>query len=251
MTVMVLSETFRTLQGEGPSVGRPAVFIRTAGCNLSCGPCDTAYTWDWKGTSEMARERGGPFVFADEHRRVDVQALASEVAPWFRDVPTSMLVFSGGEPMTQQAALVNTIAALSAMKIDPWVEVETNGTQAPRSKQMADHVDRFVVSPKVAGPMATDTATSRIVPSAIRELRDTGKATWKFVAGSPDDLAPVEEFIGVHQLDGEPVWLMPEGRTAAGLDRATRRQLAVAARDRGWCFTDRLHIRLWGDTRGT
>ena len=45
---LAVSEIFGpTLQGEGPSSGRRAMFLRLAGCNLSCSWCDTAYTWDW------------------------------------------------------------------------------------------------------------------------------------------------------------------------------------------------------------
>jgi hypothetical protein len=46
------------------------------------------------------------------------------------------------------------------------------------------------------------------------------------------------------------VWLMPEGRTPAEL-RAREPWLAEACLEAGYNFTDRLHIHLYGDTRGT
>jgi 7-carboxy-7-deazaguanine synthase len=36
-----------TFQGEGPSAGRRALFIRLSHCNLSCPGCDTPESWDW------------------------------------------------------------------------------------------------------------------------------------------------------------------------------------------------------------
>ena len=42
-------EIFGALQGEGPSAGRPSVFIRLSRCNLACQWCDTAYTWRFEG----------------------------------------------------------------------------------------------------------------------------------------------------------------------------------------------------------
>ena len=45
--LLEVSEIFGlTIQGEGPSVGRRAVFLRLRRCNLACDWCDTRYTWD-------------------------------------------------------------------------------------------------------------------------------------------------------------------------------------------------------------
>ena len=45
---LVVAEVFGpTFQGEGPSIGRRAGFVRLGRCNLDCSWCDTPYTWDW------------------------------------------------------------------------------------------------------------------------------------------------------------------------------------------------------------
>ncbi len=44
---MQVNEIFKSIQGEGPNFGKPAIFLRTAQCNLKCIWCDTKYTWDW------------------------------------------------------------------------------------------------------------------------------------------------------------------------------------------------------------
>ncbi|MFT6627957.1 MAG: 7-carboxy-7-deazaguanine synthase, partial [Flavobacteriales bacterium] len=44
---LLISEIFRTVQGEGPSTGVVSTFLRLAHCNLRCTWCDTPFTWDW------------------------------------------------------------------------------------------------------------------------------------------------------------------------------------------------------------
>ena len=39
-------EKFLSIDGEGPSIGELATFIRFQGCNLRCSWCDTTYSWD-------------------------------------------------------------------------------------------------------------------------------------------------------------------------------------------------------------
>jgi 7-carboxy-7-deazaguanine synthase len=45
---ILVKGTFFSIQGEGKHAGRPAFFVRLAGCNLKCGLCDT----DWSKEDE-------------------------------------------------------------------------------------------------------------------------------------------------------------------------------------------------------
>ena len=138
-----VKECFYTLQGEGVQSGRPAVFLRFAGCNLwtgreadrataVCTFCDT----DFVGIGPD----GGKFSDADSlAAHVDARWPAG-VSPRAR----KLVVCTGGEPLLQldEAA----IDALHARDFD--VAVETNGTQpAPRG------LDHICVSPKANAPL--------------------------------------------------------------------------------------------------
>src|SRR5207245_3717357 len=42
---MVITEIFKSIQGESTYAGLPCVFVRLTGCNLRCTWCDTAYAF--------------------------------------------------------------------------------------------------------------------------------------------------------------------------------------------------------------
>jgi 7-carboxy-7-deazaguanine synthase len=130
-----VKEIFYTLQGEGAQAGRPAVFLRFAGCNLwsglerdraqaICKFCDT----DFVGTDG---EGGGKFA--------DAKKLADAIAALWPGGGRPYVVCTGGEPLLQiDEALVT---ALHAKGFE--IAIETNGTLMP-----PPGIDWICVSPK-------------------------------------------------------------------------------------------------------
>ena len=186
-----VKETFLTVQGEGGQAGRPAVFLRFAGCNLwnglerdrasaVCSFCDT----DFVGVDG---DGGGKFA--------DAGALATHVAAMWRGRggDPKLVVCTGGEPLLQlDAALID---ALRGRGFD--IAVETNGTLAA-----PDGIDWVCVSPKAEAP---------VVQISGQEL--------KLVF--PQALAMPERF---EHLNFERFWLQPmdgpdqAANTTAALD---------------------------------
>ena len=116
MRTLWIAETFAgTIQGEGPSAGTPAIFIRTSGCNLECRWCDTPYTWD---RARFDIRPSGP------------AAASPNWPPGPLTYPEPLAVLTGGEPLMQQRALIPLARALAG--IGKRVEIETNGTYPPR-----------------------------------------------------------------------------------------------------------------------
>jgi 7-carboxy-7-deazaguanine synthase (Cx14CxxC type) len=139
-----VKEVFYTLQGEGAQAGRPAVFLRFAGCNLwsgrdqdrdrGAGGCSRWCDTDFVGTDG---EGGGRFESAERL----AQAVA---AKWPRGSGRPFVVCTGGEPLLQlDEALVDALHALGFE-----VAVETNGTHLP-----PNGVDWICVSPKVGAEL--------------------------------------------------------------------------------------------------
>lgn len=215
-----------TFQGEGPSAGQRAVFMRLSGCNLTCAWCDTPYTWDWCRFDKAGQSRELP---------------AGDVRDWVLARDADLVVITGGEPLIQHRRLLPLIAALTAE--GRRVEIETNGTVYPGAA-VAARVS-FNVSPKLASSGVP--AGRRIRPGVLRSLRDSGNAVFKFVISGGADIA---ELAGLQaELGLGPIWVMPQGVTESGV-LAGLRALAGPALEHGWNLTTRLHVLLWGDERG-
>lgn len=227
--VLVVSEIFGpTLQGEGPSSGLTATFVRLGYCNLQCGFCDTPYTWDWRNWSS------------------DVELSSHAIGDLGADLlarDTEVLVITGGEPLLQQTALA---ALLSGIPKGHFVsiEIETNGTVAP-SADLVDLVDRFNVSPKLGN--AGMSAERRIRPKVLAAFQDSGKAVFKFVASGDAELQEIDQLC--RTVDLRPIYVMPEGTTASAVIRGMQ-SIADGVIRRGWRMTTRSHVLIWGDVRG-
>lgn len=225
---LVVSEVFGpTWQGEGPSLGRRAGFIRLGRCNLECVFCDTPYTWRWS-DHDPALELTTRTV-ADIVAEIDAMA-----------VP--LVVVTGGEPLVQQARLPALLRALADG--GAAVEVETAGTITP-SPDLVGLVARFNVSPKLAN--SGNPADRRYRPEVLRAFESTGRASFKFVAVEPTDLDEISDIVDGCGLTD--VWVMPEG-TDADTVVERGRTLIGPVLARGWNFTTRLHVLLWGNRRG-
>jgi organic radical activating enzyme len=226
--VLRVAETFGpTFQGEGPSAGQLAAFVRLSGCAVRCSWCDEPQTWDWSRYDQGAESR--PMT-------------TGQVAAWANDIPAELVVITGGEPMAQQRGLAELAAALT--DAGRRVEVETSGTIMP-VPVLASSVSAFNVSPKLASSLVP--YERRIRPAALAALAATGKAVFKFVACGTGDLDEVAELADRFGL--APVWIMPEGATEERV-LAGMRDLADDVLRRGWNLTGRMHILLWGGARG-
>ncbi len=232
-------EVFAALQGEGLSLGRPSVFIRLSRCNLACVWCDTAYTWHFTGDNRPHID-GVAFDRADNQLRMEEADAAARIMA----AGASRLVVTGGEPLLQAPALIRLLDALPQ---DMHVEIETNGTVAPPPALDA-MIDQYNVSPKLSH--SGNPADLALIPERLAEWAVHPKAWFKFVIATPADVDEVLALQRAHGIAGARIFLMPEGRNSAIL-RERARWLTELCQAHGFNFTDRLHIHLHGDTRGT
>lgn len=115
-------EMFESIQGEGPRIGTPSIFIRVAGCNLRCPACDTKYSWE----------------------RIEPTWTLDQIELNLRYATGKDIVLTGGEPL-----LYPDLVRALAVKITPnilWVE--TNAT-IPPLLQTGCGLQYYTVSPKL------------------------------------------------------------------------------------------------------
>ncbi len=226
---MKISEIFYSIQGEGSLVGMPSVFVRTAGCNLRCTWCDTPYT-SW-------HPEGGV---------LSVGQIMTAIA----EFQARYVVLTGGEPM-----IAPEIGSLTRSLRDAGlhITIETAGTV-----YLPLACDLMSISPKLSnstpfereeGRWAAQHDRIRLQPSILRRLTAEYPFQLKFVVTSPNDLEEIEAVRRECSAAASKVILMPEG-THRDLLRERGLWIAEVCKARGYRFSPRLHVDLWGDQRG-
>ncbi len=210
--MLIVSEIFHSIQGEGPNAGYPCVFLRTAGCNLRCTWCDTPYALEFRQGKKM---------------QVD------EIIETIESFGTNHLVITGGEPMIQQKALQEMLEKLK----NYYVEIETNGGF---ESSIDSYVHQYNCSPKLSGS-GNKSYELKLLPNE--------KTWYKFVIGNEKDMKETLEFIEKYKLPKKRIRLMPEGETEAK-SKKNSLWLIEACKKYGFIFNPRIHILLYGTKRG-
>lgn len=132
-TILDYVGCFNTIQGEGPFAGRPATFIRLAGCTMQCPTCDTDYT--------------------SLRRMIKTKDLVQEVLNLASSSSVPLFVITGGEPLRQN---LNLLISQLYTAVHCQIQIETSGTAHQENWfRMYDNL-AIVCSPKagqVAPPM--------------------------------------------------------------------------------------------------
>lgn len=231
-------EIFASLQGEGPSTGMPVAFMRLSRCNLACTWCDTAYTWRFEGDNRPHRDDE-----TFERRANQVTLELADVAARISALGQRRLVITGGEPLLQAGKLAELLELLP----DIFVEIETNGTtKAPTRLDI--RVDQYNVSPKLTH--SGNEAALALIPERLDTYAADPRAWFKFVIAEPEDVDEVLALQRRYRFKPGHVFLMPEGMDSDTIGSRAR-WLSELCLKHGFRMSDRLHIHLYGDTRGT
>ena len=219
---MLITEIFRSIQGESTHAGLPCIFVRLTGCNLRCVWCDTAYAF--YGGKKMSVDE--VFAAVEELSGAPPDASSQKNGAGKR---ISLVELTGGEPLLQPDAIP---LAKRLLKAGYTMLIETSG-----ERRVAD-LPREVV--KIVDVKCPDSGAADTFRMENLEALDA-KDEIKFVISSRRDYEFAREFTArhglaerVHQVIFSPVHPDPEGSWAG----FSARELSE------WILADRLPVRL-------
>ena len=199
-------EIFPTLQGEGPFVGHPSVFVRLGGCNLACDFCDTEF--------EAFEAMQTPSL---------VESIV-QTAAGLRD----LVVITGGEPLRQN--IVPLCEALLAKGLR--VQIETNGTLW---RPLPEGVN-IVCSPKV-----TDGRYHTLRPDLLARV-DALKFIVSAEAGDYHDIGDVGQGTADRAI---PIYVQPMDAYDHAKNAANVAHVLALAQTHGYRLSTQMH-KIWG-----
>lgn len=284
MQKIKIAELFYSLQGEGKYVGTPSVFLRTFGCNFTCGGFGMP-----KG--ELSNERFT--IQPDQYKKYDdlplVHTGCDSYASWdvrFKDLSPLMtteaiaekivdmlpekkwnkehLVITGGEPLLGWQRAFPELLTHESMKNLKYVTFETNGTQKisddfkkflfnySNKYGMGDAEFTFSVSAKLSA--SGESWEDAILPEVVNTYNTFGQVYLKFVIDKDTDIEEVERAVKAYRdyglgLDCD-VYLMPVGGTDVKYF-SNYKQVAEMAMKKGWKYSPRLQVDIWRNAWGT
>lgn len=182
MKIFPVAEIFASIQGEGINTGCPAVFVRLAGCNLSCSWCDTDH-------SKAFEMTGAEIV--KEAIRLAMKTWSSKSSPLF--------VITGGEPTIHDLKdIVTSFPRFAELTI------ETNGTG-----EVCLGFSCISVSPKDG---------TKINPLTFAHAGSSTKREAKIVIDSKINPFPIIDDCILNGIG--TIWLQPEGNKPELVQRA-------------------------------
>lgn len=285
MSSIKVSELFYSIQGEGRYMGVPSVFLRTFGCNFTCDGfgmprgektnerhavdaskytqynelplvttgCDSYASWDTR--------------FKHLSPRISIDGLAKSIVELLphKEWRDEHLVITGGEPLLGWQKQFPLLLSHELMKNLKEITFETNGTQKLR-QEFVDYLyewaegdpfstrsyDSITFSVSAKLPASGENWEDAIIPENILQYQEVGHVYLKFVVATEKDIEDAERAEQEFRRAGfnGNTYIMPVG----GVDSVynlNAKNVALAAMQRGWRYSDRLQVPLFKNEWGT
>jgi organic radical activating enzyme len=232
-----VAETFISIQGEGPTAGQRAVFLRLSGCALDCTFCDTTEVW----------KQGVFYKFEELISHLEEIGALNVLNKGAR------LILTGGDPLLQIKELHEFLVMLF-FKLEKAidVEVETEGVLLAVGTELDDYVTQYNVSPKLAnsGMPFVRRVRPAVIESHVKAHSKEAPHIFKFVVASMNDVAEmVQTYVEPFNIPRDRVWLMPMCSSREAQDALAHHVVQLAI-DHGFNYSPRLHLQIWNRKTG-
>jgi 7-carboxy-7-deazaguanine synthase len=283
-----ISEIFYSLQGEGRFVGVPSVFLRTFGCNFTCAgfgmPRDQKSTEAddiagivqfYTSFNELPLVETGCDSYASWHTSfkhlspnyeteevVDKLLALTPNNKWVQKNGNDVhLVITGGEPLLGWQRAYTELLEHPKMSDLKNVTFETNGSQK-LSVELIDYLIKwkvsnhqlnreitFSVSPKLS--CSGEDPLKAIRPEIVASYQHVGHTYLKFVVETEEHVDEAIKTVDKYRAHGftGSVFLMPQGGVVTPYS-ANKINIANICCERGFNYSPRLHVDLWGNGWG-
>jgi 7-carboxy-7-deazaguanine synthase len=232
-----VAETFISIQGEGPTAGQRAVFLRLSGCALDCTFCDTTEVW----------KQGTFYKFDELIQRFEEIGAINALNKGAR------LILTGGDPLLQIKELHEFLVVLfSNLERAIDVEVETEGVLLAVGTELDEYVTQYNVSPKLAnsGMPFARRVRSTVIESHVKAHSKEVPHIFKFVVASMEDVAEMmQTYVIPFNIPKDRIWLMPMCSSREAQD-ALAHHVVQLALDYGCNYSPRLHLQIWNRRTG-
>ena len=275
-------ELFTSIQGEGLYAGVPSVFVRVTGCNLRCifknSICDTPYSSfnpeKPKFTvKDVAKEFIGQLkvehlvITGGEPTLYDLDGFLEELYDILDKEVGSDYAYN--IKVTIETNGTNEISKrllndLDLISVSPKLSTSCPSEEEIEKKTLGDKV--LVAGMSIPKVQIENHNKNRINIDVLTDFADAfADVQYKFVYSGPESEKEILEIrdkiadklqlrypeVGLKDLResiNEYIWLMPEGIDSERLSETAKEAVEVCIRN-GWHYTDRLHIRIWGNER--
>ena len=283
-----ISELFYSAQGEGRFVGVPSIFLRTFGCNFTCSGFGCAPGVVSTEADEVAKQvhlykdflslplvNTGCDSYASWHPEfkhlsptVETAKLVDNILAltpnhkWVQDNGNDVhLVITGGEPLLGWQRAYAELLEHDSMSDLKNITFETNGTQKIQ-EDFGHYMERwnfgsdkkhrkitFSVSAKLSA--SGEKWEEAIKPEIVASYQEFGDVYLKFVVETPEHFVEVDRAVKEFRAGGFTgvVYVMPQGGVVTPY-AANRVKVADWAVSKGYYYSPRLHVDLWGNGWG-
>jgi len=142
-------EIFSSIQGEGPYIGCRQIFIRFAGCNLTCNYCDTPF--QTQEFCNLQKAEGSKTL----KNPVSSEQLLKEISG-FNEIPHHSISLTGGEPLLHTDFLLDFLPDFRKKFPKTQIYLETNGTLFEELEKIIDYIDIISMDLKLKSSTGVD-----------------------------------------------------------------------------------------------